>query len=349
MRIGTSESRSIANSPILSTSRAVSGDFRHDNPLLPTKTVAFGHPGQTAGFDYHAPVEVVDIGRLACVTCGYDLRSLPSDGACPECGTAISRSLCGDRLAAADPAWLKTIALGQRLIAIAITIIVISIITPIVLTLTFTLLVLNRPGLPSIVESVFTFVITANVAVVPLGLVTAAVGVYLLTTQELRESDRETIWSPRNIARWSAGGAATASFAVLSFHHLPQLAVIFFLADATFLLMAVLITIACVMLLKRLSELIRRVPDEPLAMRLESERKFLRWAIPMASVYVLMLTSPTLPRTMSLLMAPFACIGFIALIGLLLTTARLTGIMRQCAAHFRLCVAVSQESAVIHE
>lgn len=43
-------------------------------------------------------------GELLCIGCGYDLRSLPVEGACSECGVAITRSLHGDRLAAADPA-----------------------------------------------------------------------------------------------------------------------------------------------------------------------------------------------------------------------------------------------------
>jgi predicted RNA-binding Zn-ribbon protein involved in translation (DUF1610 family) len=53
---------------------------------------------------------------IYCVGCGYNLRSLPVDGPCPECGRAISASLGGRRLAAADPRWLARLSIGQSLI-----------------------------------------------------------------------------------------------------------------------------------------------------------------------------------------------------------------------------------------
>ena len=54
---------------------------------------------------------------IFCVGCGYDVRNLPVDGPCPECGTPIERSLGGLRLAAADPRWLARLTLGQSLVA----------------------------------------------------------------------------------------------------------------------------------------------------------------------------------------------------------------------------------------
>ncbi len=61
-----------------------------------------------------------DLGRLTadlpCAHCGYNLRGLPPEGKCPECGTAIAESLRGDLLSAADPAWLQRIYRGQALI-----------------------------------------------------------------------------------------------------------------------------------------------------------------------------------------------------------------------------------------
>lgn len=49
---------------------------------------------------------------LLCVHCGYNLRGLPPNGRCPECGTAIGRSIHGDLLSWADPLWLKRIDRG---------------------------------------------------------------------------------------------------------------------------------------------------------------------------------------------------------------------------------------------
>ncbi len=61
-------------------------------------------------------------GRVAqdvpCRTCGYNLRGLSPDDRCPECGTAVARSMRGDLLAAADPAWLRRVCRGQLYIGI---------------------------------------------------------------------------------------------------------------------------------------------------------------------------------------------------------------------------------------
>ena len=40
---------------------------------------------------------------IACRKCGYNLRGLNKDGACPECGTAVGRSTQGDLLRFCDP------------------------------------------------------------------------------------------------------------------------------------------------------------------------------------------------------------------------------------------------------
>jgi hypothetical protein len=50
------------------------------------------NPAATYGY-----VAIDDRGRLArslpCIDCGYDLRSTPADGGCPECGAAVDRSV----------------------------------------------------------------------------------------------------------------------------------------------------------------------------------------------------------------------------------------------------------------
>ena len=52
---------------------------------------------------------------LSCVHCGYNLRGLTTDKLCPECGTPIARSIHGNLLRFADPAWLKKLKLGTNL------------------------------------------------------------------------------------------------------------------------------------------------------------------------------------------------------------------------------------------
>ena len=54
---------------------------------------------------------------LICLGCGYNLRSLTLDRACPECGTAVGRSAIGNRLTYANPKWVSRVSLGATLLA----------------------------------------------------------------------------------------------------------------------------------------------------------------------------------------------------------------------------------------
>ena len=49
---------------------------------------------------------------LPCRHCGYNLRGMTEDRACPECGTAVGRSLLGDMLRFSDPQWVRTLSRG---------------------------------------------------------------------------------------------------------------------------------------------------------------------------------------------------------------------------------------------
>jgi hypothetical protein len=51
-------------------------------------------------------------GDLACIQCGYNLRTLHREAKCPECGLEVARSMRGDRLRYSDPAWLAKVAVG---------------------------------------------------------------------------------------------------------------------------------------------------------------------------------------------------------------------------------------------
>ncbi len=55
---------------------------------------------------------------VACLRCGYNLRSLLPDQACPECGAAVAPSLRGDLLRLSDPRWLKRLSAGMTCIVI---------------------------------------------------------------------------------------------------------------------------------------------------------------------------------------------------------------------------------------
>lgn len=71
-----------------------------------------------------------------CIGCGYALRGLPVTGVCPECGMAIARSFRGDRLAAADPAYVGALLRGATLLlASAVAVVALWIGTMVIATL----------------------------------------------------------------------------------------------------------------------------------------------------------------------------------------------------------------------
>ena len=66
------------------------------------------------------PVTLAQVARIGidvpCISCGYNLRSLPMSGRCPECNSEIDATLNGGWLMFADPQWLKRLRSGVTLI-----------------------------------------------------------------------------------------------------------------------------------------------------------------------------------------------------------------------------------------
>lgn len=56
------------------------------------------------------------IADIACRRCGYNLRGLREEGACPECGSAVGLSTRGDFLRFASPTWVNKLAFGLSII-----------------------------------------------------------------------------------------------------------------------------------------------------------------------------------------------------------------------------------------
>ena len=48
--------------------------------------------------------------NLPCLRCGYNLRTLATDGRCPECSAPIASSLDANLLRYADPTWTTILA-----------------------------------------------------------------------------------------------------------------------------------------------------------------------------------------------------------------------------------------------
>ncbi|MCC6358324.1 MAG: hypothetical protein IT450_06255 [Phycisphaerales bacterium] len=56
-----------------------------------------------------------NLGDVRCRGCGYSLRGLRADGTCPECGRPVAFSTAPSELRYGDPAWLRRVFLGVRL------------------------------------------------------------------------------------------------------------------------------------------------------------------------------------------------------------------------------------------
>ena len=62
------------------------------------------------------------LGGGSCRNCGYDLRGLPADGTCPECGTPVGAGyrLLDDNLVLAPRSYLKVLAFGCVLLGLGV-------------------------------------------------------------------------------------------------------------------------------------------------------------------------------------------------------------------------------------
>jgi len=138
--------------------------------------------------------------ECTCVRCGYTLTALATDGDCPECGTAIARSMSDDRIADADPRWLGRVLVGLLLLAWGpVTVVVGGVLLAVASDFSTEKEAarLARPFLQALVGG---------------GLVAAAVGGLLVTEGEPRDEDRSRPDEPRVVARWGpvvATGCAT--------------------------------------------------------------------------------------------------------------------------------------------
>jgi hypothetical protein len=75
------------------------------------------------------------VADTPCVRCGYNLRGLHESRDCPECGLPARRTIAGDFICFADPAWARRIARGAALISHVIWLFVVLFVAVIVATL----------------------------------------------------------------------------------------------------------------------------------------------------------------------------------------------------------------------
>ncbi len=267
--------------------------------------------------------------ELRCITCGYDLRSLPTEESCPECGSRIELSL-RDLLSLSDPAWVARIARGQSLLVFGVRLCLIFMvyrfaIVPLVVGLGLGL------GI-KIPTWGFDVVFWSVGGALLVGALVATFGCTLVTTQDPRDSLREPSISNRNVARkalfamYACIPASSVAFLLPFVRTNPQIyAGIFFLSVGT------CFTVALVASLHWLAVLAARIPDHDLRSRTLKSARFFRWAIP---VFLLMCLIPmrgvAAPAAAGgALIPPVAlylvtsCVSMIVILGILLGSVRM--------------------------
>ena len=285
---------------------------------------------------------------IPCSCCGYDLQGLEASGDCPECGAPIGRSFDGDRLAAADPKWLRSIVRGHRLVWIGMLSTVLCVFTAMGSSITLMLLSMDRPDLASKIDPIMLIVFGCALVGIPISMGIGAIGVYWLTAQEGRETDRESMWSSRLVARWSVLAAIALISVSLSAGFIPIPAGGWAWAGLAARILAIAaVTVAVVALLQRLAGLVRRLPDDDgLGKQVDQATGVFRLTLPVAGVafFVVPVFAAALPGNIGFAISGvFGCGGLLAVLALLLNSLLLVVIMWQCTIRFRLCLAESEK------
>ena len=279
---------------------------------------------------------------IFCVGCGYDVRTLPVDGPCPECSTPIEQSLGGPRLAAADPRWLARLTLGQSLITWGL---YTALLGFCFLPLTAALSAILAPQ-DIFFEGVLarsTFAGLAGVFIV--GTALCWVGALLVTAPNPGESGTEPAHSARNLARW--GLPAPIGFICLAsaVGMLPLSYTVHVTARSALLMLAAIsVTVWITALLRCLASLATRIPDQQLTRRTNRMGRVLRWVLPVFLGIMILSVTP-LPRAIAAgaaasavtVQAIFSMTGVLVGCVVLFLLARLATMMLQYRRGFRGC------------
>lgn len=285
------------------------------------------------------------VDDILCVGCGYDLRNLPVDGPCPECGRAIAESVDGRRLTAADPTWLKRLATGQALIAAGVPVAFVALcLIPLLMMVVFGVMAVGITWTNAVQDAIDSTV-TLLFATVLIGILLCVIGAILVTAPDPSERDAEHALSGRNLARW--GLALTVVFAVLfdvvASSPLP-VPVMVAVQSVLLLLMVPSVTTGTVGLLRCLAARGARIPDHDLVQRTASSELMLRWTLPicLAGLWGSQIVSqvqPLIPALAAIDLSVFISliggVGGIVGLAILFELGRVTKLMKRYRDTFR--------------
>jgi hypothetical protein len=145
---------------------------------------------------------------LACRSCGYSLRGLPTTGRCPECSEAIGRSIHGDLLQFSDPAWVERVARGVRWLVIAF---IVSIVGGMLLGVMVAAigigLGIGSPWILAVPLVLYAIVVSAM----------SIAGYWMATSPDPGVDESQQPLTVRAIARWSIVAQSAVSIVALPF------------------------------------------------------------------------------------------------------------------------------------
>jgi len=149
---------------------------------------------------------------IPCFVCRYNLRSIPWEGNCPECGSPVRRSLDGGWLHFANEKWLRRIRLGVDLAIATVALAFVLFVAWMIFLVAHMAKTQGQPEFEALFLGVF-------VIAAVLGAVVSIV-MWLLTTPEPVPADRGANARRSKLAGWTLGlfytslGAGIVSMAV---------------------------------------------------------------------------------------------------------------------------------------
>lgn len=284
---------------------------------------------------------------LICIACGYDLRELPPDINCPECGLPIKRSVGSEKLARADPAWLRKIVIGQSLIAWGMigALGVLPLSGLFMLSLMASLSVSGNSLWPQIL---FVVIIIMLVVLPGIGILAFLTGSILVTTPSPQSMSEADMVIARYLVRYGILGSLFfgAFYAALAAAP-PGTTVLYFLIF-TGIAGAGGMAIVIISLLIHLEMLLLQIPDRALSKSIKKVRSFFSWALPLEILLRLLSTIGSvilIPSTIApiTLADVVGCVEIFLGIAILIEIIQMMIFMFQARRAFRLCHSIAQD------